>query len=497
MPRFPRPKSKLRYSTFTGGYTGEYTAYSAPQGPLYNASKPLPTPRQLKEHLDRYVVGQERAKKVLCTAVYQHQRRIQELQRREDEADEYSRIGEWDPRQTSPSHPQRSGEEHSQSSREWALHSYLHSSLGNTSPEPTLQKSNILLLGPSGTGKTLLASTLSTLLSIPLSISDCNTFTQAGYVGDDVEVCVSRLLSSANYNTALAERGIICLDEIDKLARRGGSSGGPPGGSPGRDVSGEGVQQALLKLIEGTDVEVTVRSRPGGTGGAGAAHSAFNQGRGETYKLNTENILFICAGAFTGLERIISSRTGKQKIGFSNPTESNDSPKDHPKDPPKNSQRNDSSKSPTPFPSKASSLPTPQDLIEYGLIPELISRLPLLTPLEKLGVSDLIRILTEPHNSLIGQYIHLFALDGVELRITREAMYNIAVQAEKLGTGARGLRGILEGLLSDAMFSVPGSGIGYVLVREGGRVEVFPHGDGGRFRALYAVEEERWAGRGG
>ncbi|KAI6864416.1 ClpX, ATPase regulatory subunit [Hortaea werneckii] len=341
-------------------------------------------------------------------------------------------------------------------------------------------------------------------------MSDCTPFTQAGYIGEDAEVCVQRLLAAANYDVARAERGIICLDEMDKIATAKVSHG--------KDVSGEGVQQALLKIIEGTTVQVQAKPERGsGSGSPGASagrqqgfptnsplsggsmggshsQSSAAPGKGEVYNVKTDNILFICAGAFNGLHKLILDRISKGSIGFGATVRAT---------PGTNSPSSDQHETilegeddlfthHLPFYS-----PHPPHLQTYGLIPELVGRIPLTCALSSLDIPALVQVLTEPRNSLLQQYRQLFALSSIELRITTPALHVIASEAQKMGTGARGLRTVLERLLADAMFETPGSGVKSVLVTEDvarkktGAV-FFGRGEGEEFRVCWAKEEERW-----
>ncbi|KAI6897853.1 ClpX, ATPase regulatory subunit [Hortaea werneckii] len=366
-------------------------------------------------------------------------------------------------------------------------------------------------------------------------MSDCTPFTQAGYIGEDAEVCVQRLLAAANYDVARAERGIICLDEMDKIATAKVSHG--------KDVSGEGVQQALLKIIEGTTVQVQAKPERGsGSGSPGASagrqqgfptnsplsggsmggshsQSSAAPGKGEVYNVKTDNILFICAGAFNGLHKLILDRISKGSIGFGatvRATPGTNSPSSDQHEtilegeddlytshlpfynpPPSTSSPSSPSRTPPRRRLNTLDLLEPQDLQTYGLIPELVGRIPLTCALSSLDIPALVQVLTEPRNSLLQQYRQLFALSSIELRITTPALHVIASEAQKMGTGARGLRTVLERLLADAMFETPGSGVKSVLVTEDvarkktGAV-FFGRGEGEEFRVCWAKEEERW-----
>ncbi|QGA17839.1 hypothetical protein EYB26_005515 [Talaromyces marneffei] len=559
-PRQPRIPSSYRYnrnftslnsrlssshfnrSDFTSQpFTGSYEAGLPTPGPLGSTpafGAPRLTPRMLKQYLDQFVVGQDRAKKILSVAVYNHYQRIMELQRQEEAAAEM--MAQRERRAAMEAHhldDEFTGHQRTMN-LEQPMQDTIESRLGGSSSFPDtsstqLEKSNILLLGPSGVGKTLMAKTLARVLDVPFSMSDCTPFTQAGYIGEDADVCVHRLLAAANYDVEKAERGIICLDEVDKIATARVSHG--------KDVSGEGVQQALLKIVEGTTVQVQVKpekntSRPaGGAPGSfppGATPgSAFNSPstasgpppqKGEIYNVRTDNILFIFSGAFVGLNKIIMDRISKSSMGFGQPvrassissgnsSSSHDASNQAPIPIIPGSEEEALYKKHLPFFTSATpptsseepvyfnplDLSTPSDLQKFGFIPELVGRIPVTTALSSLSHSILLRILTEPRNSLVTQYETLFDLSGIKLSFTTPALHKIASNALSMGTGARALRTELETILSDAMFEAPGSSVKFVLVTEkvADRQEkpiYFGRGQGSRFHSMIAAEESDW-----
>nr|AAO01094.1 CG4538-PA [Drosophila willistoni] len=436
-----------------------------------NQRKPPPPPQKIMEYLDKHVVGQEFAKKVLAVAVYNHYKRIHHnLPQTQQQPQQQQHGGGLDgiPRpdllhitgightlnstpgnELPPKSPAQmgglSGSGMGGSGLSGAIgvgattrngsggdHRTGSEILDRQSNDVKLEKSNIIMLGPTGSGKTLIAQTIARCLDVPFAICDCTTLTQAGYVGEDIESVISKLLQDANYNVERAQTGIVFLDEVDKI-------GAVPGIHQLRDVGGEGVQQGMLKMLEGTVVNVPERNSP-------------RKLRGETVQVDTTNILFVASGAYTGLDRLIGRRLNEKYLGFGMPSSSG-------------SGRRAAQSAATPMDNdqeerdKCLTKVQARDLVEFGMIPEFVGRFPVIVPFHSLNINMLVRILTEPRNALVPQYKALLGLDEVDLTFTEDAVKSIATLAMERHTGARGLRSIMEQLLLDPMFIVPGSDI--------------------------------------
>ncbi|KAI5841832.1 P-loop containing nucleoside triphosphate hydrolase protein [Morchella snyderi] len=498
------------------GYSSTVDTNSPTQGPLADAASVKLTPRALKQHLDRFVVGQSRSKRILSTAIYHHYKRVTQIRQRQEEQDDLLRSNQaMGANPAEDEYPEQQRTVHIPPRGDY-LPIYDYTPL-------TIEKSNVLCLGPTGVGKTLMLRTLARVLEVPFSMSDCTPFTQAGYVGEDADICIHRLLVAANWDVRRAETGIVCLDEFDKIAKPKSSHGA-------KDISGEGVQQALLKIIEGTTLQINTKperrppqglpqnpingsspfnSASTGIGGGGGSSS----GKGETFTVDTSNILFIFTGAFIGMDKLIIDRVSKGSIGFNAPV--------------RGASADDLAEDKELMQKLIPFFPTPEeddwldlggevvkkkkrfnplqmtepgDLISFGLIPEIVGRIPVIAAVESLDDEMLVRVLTEPRNALIKQYEQLFQLSGVELRLTSPALREVAKAALAMGTGARGLRTVMERLLSDAMFESPGSSIKHVLVTESVAQRkqpplYFARGQQHKFRSMIAAEEEEWAAK--
>ncbi|CEP63005.1 Mcx1p LALA0_S07e00254g [Lachancea lanzarotensis] len=416
------------------------------------ASKQIPSPKELRQFLDKYVVGQDVGKKVMSVAVYNHYLRVNDKQKR-IEAKMESELLEKQRKNDDEDEPIYSGSSEAKSGYQH-LRQRLSLDMDPKDEDLELSKSNVLLVGPSGSGKTLLASTLARVLDVPIAITDCTQLTQAGYIGEDVEVCITRLLVGADYDVAKAERGIIVLDEVDKLAKPAASIGT-------KDVSGEGVQQSLLKMLEGRSVEI-VAKRPIEKKEDPKNNQALAK-KEETFIVDTSNILFILMGAFVGLDKHIVKRINSARSDAT--VDDSETKKDDPRQL-RFSSTIEKVELPNGKKTSALNLVTPTDLVSYGLIPELIGRVPIITALEPLERSDLYHILRECKNALMQQYEYIFKQFGVHLCVTEKALMKVASLAQDEGTGARGLRGIMERLLLNVNYECPGSGISYVLVDE-------------------------------
>ncbi|KAH8820595.1 P-loop containing nucleoside triphosphate hydrolase protein [Xylogone sp. PMI_703] len=555
--RAPHP-ARFRSNDFSRGYTGEYEPGLPTGGPLDGAAKhgaPKLTPSLLKEHLDKFVVGQDKAKKVTSVAIYNHYQRIREIKRQDAEEHERQeqkarRLLHEKERNSHPVENEYPG--HVETVDLNARREEEETELGSVplrdDDTVIIEKSNLMLLGPSGVGKTYILQTLAKILEVPFAMVDCSSLTQAGYIGTDIESSIERLLLAASYSIPKTESGIIFFDEVDKLAK-------PAIMTHGRDVSGEGVQQGLLKMIEGTTVTVNVKAdrnisnygkSSGERGGPGrsdvGAAGAGQMVRTDQYSIDTSNILFVFAGAFVGLEKIINTRLSRgSSIGFGAQLRNSTSTSNPPNDLNESQAIPDEAASTKKFSNPLQHV-TPTDLQTYGLIPELLGRIPIITSLAPLTLQQLVSILTEPKNSLVKQYTALFATYGIQLRFSTLALEAIALrtmhgnsalarkdtpkgsttagsstqpgdkehEVQGIG-GARGLRAVMEDVLSEVMFWGPGSGIRYVMVGEDfvknqhhehntkdGKAHMplcFSRGQQNAFNQAWEKEEETWRQR--
>ncbi|KAK5988700.1 ATP-dependent clpX-like chaperone [Cladobotryum mycophilum] len=485
---------------FNSGFTGTYDpTVDSGRGPMFNKTSfgvPQFYPRDLKRRVDDYVVGQDRAKKTICSTIFNHYQNLRRRHKHEQEDRErqdkllrqrFSRDREAHQKRREthpvedefPGHNESVRQLHEQSTFEEDPIEHLYKPEDPSIPEHVkIGKSNLLVVGPTGVGKTYILETLSKRIQVPFTICDCNSLTQAGYIGQDVETCIERLLIEANYDIKSAEHGIVVLDEFDKLARRESTTG--------RDVGGEGVQQALLKLVEGTKVTINVKdnrssrsSTPitpnyNATGTSSPPPQATPpQGKVDQYTIDTTNILFVFCGAFVGLDKAVTQRVAKPAMGFGGEVQG----------------RSTLSGSKHQLPLKH--LVTPEDLQRFGFIPELIGRLHNICALSPLSKYDLYRILTEPRNSLVAQYTALFETYPSRLYFTEKALHAIAERAAATQTGARGLKMEMERVLAEPMFDAPTP---YILITEAcvkGTDKAGYWGKEGRFELERRLEEER------
>ncbi|KAI1159555.1 P-loop containing nucleoside triphosphate hydrolase protein [Nemania serpens] len=511
-----------RTTNFNSGFTSSYDpSDDGGRGPMFSKTSvgvPQFYPRDLKKRVDEYVVGQDRAKKTISSVVFNHyqnlrRRQYQEEQERKREEKLMRQtiardrnMREHDPHPVEDVYPGR--HDFTQHMPQAWEHSEQNTVEFHTpedidhEPPVKIDKSNILLIGPTGVGKTYILETLSKKLSVPFTICDCNSFTQAGYIGQDVETCIERLLIESNYDVKAAEHGIVVLDEFDKIAKRETMNG--------RDVGGEGVQQALLKLVEGTKVTINVKDNRSSSRvaspittnytGPGSSSSTSGpqatpppSGKVEQCTIDTSNILFVMCGAFVGLDKVILNRVSKPAMGFGSELRTRSSSDSSEVDLPPTLFTHVPHFSPTASNSAkptALDLTTPEDLQGFGFIPELIGRVHNIVALSPLSRADLTRILTEPRNSLVAQYTALFETYPSKLFFTQKALDAIAERAEKARTGARGLKMEMERVLAEPMFDAP---IPYVLVTEKavrGEGKVGYWGKDGRFEVQRRIQDE-------
>lgn len=433
-----------------------------------NQRKPPPYPKKIYEYLNNHIIGQEAAKKALSVAVYNHYKRIYHnipVNKKQESMSEQpgrqlpshrdllhiagmgSALGVGFNQDGNSARQQTQQQQQQQETQQETVGGDAHGSdiLETTSHNLRLEKSNIMMFGSTGSGKTLLAQTIARCLDVPFAICDCTTLTMAGYVGEDIESVVGKLLQDANFDVNKAQQGIIFLDEVDKI-------GAVPGIHQLRDVGGEGVQQGMLKMVEGTIVNVPEKN-------------AARKTRGETVQVDTTNILFVCSGAFNGLEKIVSRRKNEKYLGFGSSSGSSQGRRAAAQAGQAEGSMSDEVADQLERDRQFSGVEA-QDLIEFGMIPEFVGRFPALVPFHSLTEDMLVRILTEPKNALVPQYQMLFGMDKVELKFTEEALKSISRSAIQKKTGARGLRAIMEKLLLDVMFEIPGSNVESVIVTE-------------------------------
>ncbi|KAI0518539.1 P-loop containing nucleoside triphosphate hydrolase protein [Xylaria bambusicola] len=512
----------IRTASFNSGFTSSYDPNEeGGSGPMFNKTTigvPQFYPRDLKKRVDEYVVGQDRAKKTISSVIFNHYQNLRRRQYQEEQdrkRDEKlmrqavardRNIRERELYSVEDNYP--SHHDSLQTMRQtWARPEpdipefYIPEDMSRQAPVK-IDKSNILLIGPTGVGKTYILETLSKKINVPFTICDCNSLTQAGYIGQDVETCIERLLIESNYDVEAAEHGIVVLDEFDKIAKRETMNG--------RDVGGEGVQQALLKMIEGTKVTINVKDNrsssrsaspittnytgPGSSSSTSGPQAAPpSSGKVDQYTVDTSNILFVMCGAFVGLDKVILNRVSKPTMGFGSELRNRSSSDSNQADLPAKlfshvPHRPSNLKDTTGF--TALDLTTPEDLQAFGFIPELIGRVHNIVALSPLSRSDLVRILTEPRNSLVAQYTALFETYPSKLFFTQKALNAIAERAEKARTGARGLKMEMERVLAEPMFDAP---MPYVLVTEKavrGEEKVGYWGKEGRFEVQRRIQEE-------
>ncbi|KAI2617471.1 P-loop containing nucleoside triphosphate hydrolase protein [Hypoxylon sp. NC1633] len=505
---------------FNSGFTSSYDPNEEGRGPMFSKNTigvPQFYPRDLKKRVDEYVVGQDRAKKTISSVIFNHYQNVrrrdhQELvDRKRDEKlmrqaiarDRNARERESHPVEDEfPGHNDSIQNMHQAWQHgEQRVDFYIPEDESRT-PSVKIDKSNLLLIGPTGVGKTYILETLSKKINVPFTICDCNSFTQAGYIGQDVETCIERLLIESNYDVRATEQGIVVLDEFDKIAKRETMNG--------RDVGGEGVQQALLKLVEGTKVTINVKDNRSSssrsaspittnyTGPGSSSSSSGPQaapplpGRVDQYTIDTSNILFVMCGAFVGLDKVILNRVSKSTMGFGSELRSRSTADNKPDLPPElfHHLPHRAPNAEDAAALTALDLATPDDLQKFGFIPELIGRVHNIVALSPLSRSDLLRILTEPRNSLVAQYTALFQTYPSNLYFTQKALVAIAERAEAARTGARGLKMEMERVLAEPMFDAPTH---YVLVTEAavrGREKVGYWGKDGRLEVERLIREE-------